>query len=208
MPEEAEVETKEMQDSIEEAQEKTAKRESDEKNASWIKYIGLSTAVLAVFAAVGALLSGGLVNEALINQVKASDSWNEYQSSKQKDHLYTITINSMLDSGDSAGPASASGKNQKDWAPESRSERVREYEAETAKERIKADSLKQKAEDLEKEAESQIHRHHRYANSVACIQVAIALGAIAALTHVRSVWFLSLATGVIGIAMFLSGFYN
>jgi len=81
MPEEIEVETKDLQEAIEELHEER----EELKHAGWTKYIGLSTAILAVFAAIGALQSGSLVNEALIDQVKASDSWNEYQAAKQKD---------------------------------------------------------------------------------------------------------------------------
>jgi hypothetical protein len=49
-----------------------------------------------------------------------------------------------------------------------------------------------------------MHRHHRFANSVALFQVAIALGAVAALTRMRPVWYGSLALGLCGAALFLS----
>lgn len=42
-----------------------------------------------------------------------------------------------------------------------------------------------------------------YANAVALFQVAIALGAVAALTRARFVWYGSLAIGGIGLAFFL-----
>jgi hypothetical protein len=47
-----------------------------------------------------------------------------------------------------------------------------------------------------------IERHHRFAWSVALIQVAIAL---AALTRIRSVWLLSLLIGLVGIFYFVEG---
>jgi hypothetical protein len=49
-----------------------------------------------------------------------------------------------------------------------------------------------------------MHLHHRFANSVALFQVAIALGAVAALTRVRLVWYGSIAVGVCGAALFLT----
>jgi hypothetical protein len=49
-----------------------------------------------------------------------------------------------------------------------------------------------------------MHQHHRVANSVALFQVAIALGAVAALTRVRLVWYGSMAVGVCGAALFLT----
>ena len=53
--------------------------------------------MLAVFAAVGALQSGNLVNEAMLHQIQASDTWAEYQASRSKDHLYTVMLNGIAD---------------------------------------------------------------------------------------------------------------
>jgi hypothetical protein len=99
MPEEVEIETQELQETIEELHEERKEREAAEKKAAWTRYIALSTAILAVFAAIGAMQSGALVNEAMIDQIKASDKWNEYQAARQKDHLYTIKANDLLDQG-------------------------------------------------------------------------------------------------------------
>jgi hypothetical protein len=99
MPEEVEIETQELQETIEELHEEREERKAAEKKAAWTRYIALSTAILAVFAAIGAMQSGALVNEAMIDQIKASDKWNEYQAARQKDHLYTIKANDLLDQG-------------------------------------------------------------------------------------------------------------
>src|SRR5689334_23355115 len=99
MAEEQEIETRELQETIEELREEREERESEAKKAAWTRYIAMTTAILAVFAAVGALQSGALVNEAMIKQIKASDTWNEYQAARQKDHIYTIEANRLLDSG-------------------------------------------------------------------------------------------------------------
>jgi hypothetical protein len=52
------------------------------------------------------------------------------------------------------------------------------------------------------EADQLLHKHHRFADSVALFQVAIALGAVAALTRTRLVWFGSLLVGLIGVGFF------
>jgi hypothetical protein len=49
-----------------------------------------------------------------------------------------------------------------------------------------------------------MHQHHRFANSVALFQVAIALGAVAALTRVRPVWYASIVVGLSGAALFIA----
>src|SRR5947209_19336476 len=99
MPEEPEVETKDLQEAIQELHEQEAERKEEARAGSWTKYIGLSTAILAVFAAVGALQSGSLINEGLIHQIQASDTWSQYQSARLKEHTYTVAVNGMLDSG-------------------------------------------------------------------------------------------------------------
>ena len=50
------------------------------------------------------------------------------------------------------------------------------------------------------EADELLHQHHRFADSVALFQVAIALGAVAALTRMRLVWFGSMNVLVPGCA--------
>jgi hypothetical protein len=52
------------------------------------------------------------------------------------------------------------------------------------------------------EADELLHRHHRFADGVALFQVAIALGAIAALARYRIVWILSMLLGLIGAGFF------
>src|SRR6266700_7733266 len=99
MPEEPEVETQELQETLVELHEERKEREAAEKRIAWTRYIALTTAFLAVFAAIGAMQSGALVNEAMIEQIKAADKWNEYQASRLKDHTYTIAANGLADSG-------------------------------------------------------------------------------------------------------------
>jgi len=53
------------------------------------------------------------------------------------------------------------------------------------------------------EAGHLLHRHHRFAHSVALFQVAIALGAVAALTRIKLVWYGSIALGICEAAPFL-----
>jgi Domain of unknown function (DUF4337) len=52
-------------------------------------------------------------------------------------------------------------------------------------------------------ADHLLHRHHRFADSVALFQVAIALGAVAALTRIKLIWYGSIVLGLSGAAFFL-----
>ena len=53
------------------------------------------------------------------------------------------------------------------------------------------------------EADRLLGRHHRFANSVALLQVAIALGAVAALTRQQAIWLGSGILGLLGVGLFI-----
>lgn len=203
MPEEIEVETSELQEAIDELHKERSERVEAEKVSHWTKYIGLTTAILAVFAAVGALRSGALINEAMISQLKASDKWNEYQAAREKTHLYTLQANALIDSG--VGQSERSVKKGGQWAPKSLQDRAKEYEDQVSKEEDKAKELSKNAKEFEKEAEHLKHSHEMFAQSVAFIQVAIALGAISALTKIKPVWLMSIAIGAAGLVFCVLG---
>ncbi len=214
MPEGPEIETNEMQETLSELQEERREHKEEETRNSWVRYIALSTAFLAVFAAVGSLQSGSLVNEAMINQLKASDTWSEYQAARQKDYALTLQANTFLDAG--IAPAkgsekptgSAKGGEKKaeaSWKAATPPARLAEYIGRAEKEKGKEEDLMEKAKHLEEESEHNLHRHHRFAWSVSLIQVAIALSAISALTRIRAIWYASFLVGLGGIFYFFLG---
>jgi hypothetical protein len=76
--------------------------------------------------------------------------------------------------------------------------------AESARYLAQQDSISRKATGLEhqrdeksREAEVLLSQHHVYAAAVALLQISIALGAIAALTGSRLVWFGSMGLGLV-----------
>lgn len=163
---------------------------------SWMRTVSLTTAIFAVFAAVGALQAGGLVNEAMMSQIRASDTWNEYQASREKSHLYTVGRDILNSQNSMLAVRAESGASDKSSA----------YAAQIEKEDDKGKELSAKAKELVAESEHLMRRHERFAYQVALMQVSIALGAVSALTKVKSVWMLSMALGIIGIALFAYGF--
>jgi len=87
-------------------------------------------------------------------------------------------------------------------APEFEADAKR-YASEQTDIRAEAEKLEKERDAKSNEADELMHRHHAYANAVALIQVAIALGAVAALTRMRLVWFGSVLLGLIGLVLFL-----
>ena len=80
----------------------------------WISWVALSTAILAVLAAIAGLLSGRYVNEAMMNQIEASDQWSYYQAKSIKA--------AVLDAKTSLGGAS----NESDQSKRDRYEKEQE----------------------------------------------------------------------------------
>jgi len=187
MPEESEVETEKLREAIHEEMEK--------EGGSFLRSIALTTAILAAVAAIAALKSGSTANEALVLkteasrlQAEASDQWAYYQAKGIK-----LAITEAAET-----PYRASGKT----VPGELGEKEARYQKEQ-------DEIKKAAEDKEKERDAKslegdhlMHAHHAFANSVALLQVAIALGALAALTRARLVWFSSMVLGAIGVVVF------
>src|SRR6266576_735574 len=142
-------------------------------NATWISWVALSTAILAVLAAIAGLLSGQHVNEAMMNQIEASNQWNYYQAKSIKA--------SVLDAKMSlAGVHDESDQSKRD-----------RYEKEQ-------EEIKSEAERKEAAAKSNFHKHEVFARGVTMFQIAIAIAAISALTKRRKFWIVSLLFGVVG----------
>src|SRR6184192_3038215 len=74
--EEAEVPLEHLQEHVRES--------AEHSDAVWISWVALSTAILAVLAAIAGLLSGQHANEAMISQIEASDQWSYYQAKSIK----------------------------------------------------------------------------------------------------------------------------
>lgn len=193
MPEGAEIDTDKLSESIHEELEK--------EGGSFLRKIALSTALLAVLAAVSALQAGGTVNEALLRktdaarlQTEASDQWAFFQAKGLKAAANDAGQQSWLAAGKPVPAEMTAEKARYQHEQESIGDKAKEKETER-------DALNEEAEHL-------LHRHHRFAGAVALFQIAIALGAIAALTKNRLVWMGSLAVGLFGAALLALAFYR
>jgi len=187
MPEGPEIELEKLHEVI--------KEELEHEGGAFLKQISISTAILAVLAAIASLQAGATVNIALVLkteaarlQSEASDQWAYFQAKGVKAAIQETSRSAWLAVDKTPPPAFE--------------EKIKRY-GEEQKEIRKAAQEKEKERDEKlKESDHLFHRHHGFANSVALFQVSIALGAVAALTRHRLVWFGSLLTGTGGILLF------
>jgi len=187
MPEGPEVEMEKVHEAV--------KEELEKEGGVLLRQISLTTALLAAFAAVASLQAGATVNTALALkteatrlQAEASDQWAYYQAKGIKGGLQEASAAAWL----------AMGKTP----PAKYGENMRRYAEEQNEVQVKAKSKERERDEKLKESEHLLHRHHKFANAVAIFQVAIALGAVAALTRARMVWYGSLLLGSAGIVFF------
>jgi hypothetical protein len=191
MPEEAEVDTDHLRERIHE--------EVEREGGGFLRAIALTTALLAALAALAALEAGDTVNEALVSkteatrlQAEASDLWAHYQAKAIKAAAARAAAAAWQAAGREvpADVAAELGKHAEHTEDLEAEARAREHER----------------DERSHEADALLVRHHRFADAVALFQVAIALGAVAALTRFRAVWVGSILLGAAGAVLFASAF--
>lgn len=188
MPDDVEIDTDKLHEAIHEEVEK--------EGGALLRTIALTTALFAALASIASLRAGGSVNEALALktegaqlQAQASDLWAYYQAKGIKAAVLEAQ-KGVLMGMDKPLPADIDKK-------------IGRYKEEQQETKKKAEEFERERDEKGKEADHLIHQHHYFAYSVAMLQVAIALGAVAALTRKRLAWIGSAALGLTGAAIFL-----
>ena len=191
VPEGPEVDTDKLRETIDE--------EIEKEGSSLLRTVALTTAILAALAAIASLKAGGTVNEALALktestrlQAEASDQWAYYQAKGLKATVTEVSRNTWI-ALDKTPPADLA-KNEERYAEDQK------------KSKEKAEELEKQRDEKSAESDHLMHRHHFFAQSVAFLQVAIALGAVAALTRKGVVWVGSLVLGLAGAGVFAYAF--
>ena len=192
MPEAPEIDTDKLREAIDEEMEK--------EGGTLLRTIAVTTAVFAAVAAIASLKAGGSANEALALkteatrlQAEASDKWAYYQAKNLKSAVNEVSRNVYV----------ALAKPE----PEELAKAQEKYAEDQRKASEEAKELEKQRDEKGKEADHLMHHHHFFAQSVALLQVAIALGAVAALTRKRVVWVGSVLLGLGGAALFGYAFF-
>jgi hypothetical protein len=174
--EEMEVPTEHLNEQIKEGAEEIKER--------WSTYAAISTALMAVFAALGSLTAGHHSNEALIEQIKASDQWSYYQAKGIKAEIAQAIV-LQHQTANAEPPA--------------------EIKEKQAKYKTDQEEIMKKAHEAEEESQLHLKRHVTIAQSVTLFQIAISISAIAMLTRKKFLWYFSLVLSVIGAVLFFLG---
>ncbi len=176
MPEEIEVPTEHLHETLHE--------KAEEGGPRWIAQVAISSALLAVAAAVASLLAGHHANEAMLEQMQATDRWAFYQAKGIK----SAVLESKLQLLEALGKPTNQAEHDK----------LAKYDGEQKE-------IEEKGKEFESSSGGHMARHNVLARAVTVYQIAIAMGAIAVLVRRRRVWFLSVVLGVIGTGFLIQG---
>jgi len=145
------------------------------------QYVAIFTAILASIGAVVSYQGGAtqnqamlFKNEAVLKKTQASDQWNFYQAKSSKGHLMELAA----DIG--------SADKQAFYL-----DQVKKYDKEKSEIKHKAEALEEASNQANEQSEHLLHPHHRLAQAMTLIQIAISLASITVLTRKR--WLFALA---------------
>ena len=150
----------------------------------------------AILASLGAIVSyqGGdtqnqamlFKNEAVLKKTQASDQWNYYEAKSNKGHLMELAQD--------IAPA-----NKRDYYKSL----IEKYENDKKEIKLKAEALEAESEKANEKSEHAMHPHHKLAQAMTLIQIAISLASITVLT--RKKWLFAVAglAAAGGIAMWI-----
>ena len=158
--------------------------------------IAIFTAVLSTLGAIVSYQGGASQNEAMLykneavlKKAQASDQWSYYQAKSNKGHLMTLAI---------------------DLAPKDKVDFYREqaekYEKEKSEIKKKAEELDAQSKQADEMSEHAMHPHHRLAQAMTLLQIAISLASITALTHRRWLFACAGIAAIGGIGLATLGF--
>lgn len=183
------METREVLEHVEQAEEAAERREDFGRRAAII------ISVLAALLAISSLAGSRASTEAILAQTKASDAYNEYQANSLKRHinLDDATQLRILAAGT---PAEAAANTQADSLEQ----------AVTDKYQPNQDELLPKAQDLEHERDLAEARHRGFQTAEAAFQLGIVLSSISIVARTRWLLLAGTGLGVVGLLLGANAF--
>lgn len=172
MPEEIEVPTEHLHEELE--------HEAHHSQERWIMMVALTAALLSVLAAITALFASHYANEAMIEQIQASDQWAFYQAKGIKSAVLESKMELLNQMGKEADIKDARN-----------AERYKEEQQD----------IKKDATEKQEESARYLVQHNALAKGVTLFQIAIAICAISALTRKKWLWYGSILLGIAGIVL-------
>ena len=178
MPEELEIHTDKLHETIHEEAEKSAEK--------WILSVALTTALLAVLAAITSLLAGHHANQATIEMIQSADQWAYFQAKGIK----AAVLQNKMELLDGLG---------RDVAAKDKEKAV-EYSKEQK-------DIEEAAREKERSSTANLATYDVLARGATLFQIAIAMSAISVLTRRKWLWYIGGVLGLAGMVFLIQGLF-
>jgi hypothetical protein len=160
---------------------------SDQKER-WINALALSTAIMAVLAAVTTLYVGKFSSRAVLMQGQESNQWAYYQAKSIKGHTYEIQKERL-----ELELLSGEGRLTK-TVTERFNKTIADYTGQIKRYDVEKKEIKAKAENLSQIKESAQSMAGNFGYSLIFLQIAIMLSSVASLTKKKYLWYIGMAS--------------
>jgi hypothetical protein len=155
--------------------------------------ISLAISILAVLVAMVTVLSHRSHTEAVLEQSRANDQWEEYQSRKLRAENLAVTVD-LLTLQPTSDPVATRKK-------------VDDYTAKVTKWTAQLDEDKEKATRFEEEVKKDEAKASRFDLGEALLQISVVLSSITLLTRQNGYYYFGLALGLAGLIITASGLF-
>jgi hypothetical protein len=158
-----------------------------------LMHVSLTIAILAVLVAMVTVLGHRAHTQAVLEQTRAADQWNEYQSRKLRVQQTQIATD-LLSLQPSVDAATAQAK-------------IATYKAEITKWQAELNQDMEKAHELETLVEHEEHEAARFDLGEALLQIGVVLASITLLTRHERYVLTALVLAAIGVVIAGSAFF-
>jgi hypothetical protein len=161
---------------------------AETKPDRFMTWIALTTAIMAVLAAITTLYVGKYSSRAVLHQGEETDMWAYYQAKSIKQHAFEMQREKVEQE-----LLAQKGKLSRD-AQEKADKMLARYTKNIDRYEVEKNEIKEKAESLAKEKKEATARAGNFGYALIFLQIAIMLSSLAALTKKKELWYLGLVT--------------
>jgi len=152
--------------------------------------VSFTISVLAVLVAVVTLMGHRTHTEEVVTEIKASDTWAEYQAKNIRYHNYESFADVVAILPGAANERSAKVQQR--------------FRQQSEKYNHEKDELQAEARKLESEVVTERRKANRYDFGEAMLEMALVITSITLLTRRRPFWYVGMGFGVLGVIVALS----
>ncbi len=174
---------------------------SETKQEKWNTWVALSTAVMAVLAAITTLYMGKFSSRAVLIQGQESDQWAYYQAKSIKQHTFElqkqrVELDLLIHQDRLLKPAADKFRQV-----------LSDYEENIKRYNREKSEIKSKAEEMAKQKVLSQQRAGDFGYGLIFLQISIMLSSISIITRKKPLWYFGLCSVLGGIFFFLDGIY-